>query len=244
MKLKTNLSCHNITRYCSTRRFMWVMFRGCFLLLNPLCSPTATFLLQSWDLILWIFLLGNFSLFFPSKARHFQAEQCFLDSWRGCRKSPLLCAAAHGKTRGLKSGSSRFGQHRIGLDPQGRASNGIGESSVSQHNRIHFLSEGISFYGLYILSKTSFSCQPCPVKLILSNYSSPDQELQPTIPASLMLASVSRISPFLLEILNQSWACVINPAEAKLWSRIHAAQNFQAVSSNYGSLYKHNEKKV
>lgn len=79
------------------------------------------------------------------------------------------------------------------------------------------------------------------MKFILRNYSLPDQELQPTIPVSLMLASVSRTSPFWLEILNQSWACFVNLAEANLCSRIYAAQNFQVVG---GSLHKHSKKKV
>lgn len=71
--------------------------------------------------------------------------------------------------------------------------------------------------------------------------SPPDQEPQPTFPVSLMLASVPRTSPFLLEISNQSWACFLNPAEANLGSRINAAQNFQVVS---GSLHKHSKKEV
>lgn len=158
---------------------------------------------------------------------------------------PLLWAAALlGETRGLKSGSSRFGKCRTGLGPQHRASNRHSNSSLSQHNRMHLLSEDISFFGIYILSKTSFSCQSCPIKLILCNCSSLDQELQPAIPVSLMLAPVSRVSSLLLEILNQSWVCFVNPAEANLWSRIYAAQDFQVVSSSCGSPHKCCKKKV
>lgn len=159
----------------------------------------------------------------------------------GCRKRALYSVQQHylEKQEGWSQDAAVWAVQDWAGSPELPA--GIVDSSVAQHNRIHLLSEDISFYGTYMLSKTSFNC---PMKLILCNYSSLDQELQPTIPASLRLASVSRISPFLIEILNHSWACFVNPAEANLWSRTDEAPNFQDVSTSYSFLHKCSNKKV
>lgn len=164
----------------------------------------------------------------------------------GCRKRALYFVQQHHleKQEGWSQDPAGLDSAGPGWGPSTGLPASFADSSVSQHNRIHLLSEDISFYGIYIPSKTSFSCQSCPVKLILCKCSSPDQELQPAIPVSLILALVSRISPFLLEILSQNWVSSVNPAEANLWSRTFAAQNLQVVSSSCSSLHKHSKKKV
>lgn len=148
-------------------------FRGCFLLLNPHCSPTATFLLWHWDLILWIFLLGNSSLLPPSQAGDFQTGWCFLDSWHcECRRRALYSVQQHcqEKQEGWGQDPGGLGSTGLGWAPSTGLPAGIADSSVSQHNRIHLLAADISFCATDILPKTSLGCQSCPMKLILCNY--------------------------------------------------------------------------
>ena len=200
LKLKTNISCHNTTRYCSTCSFRWdrVSESVSFLLCPPLLSHCSIFCCGAgtW---LWIFCWEALPSSSPQRHGIFKLTRDLfwtphtVDSGE---ESPVLqlCSntalTASGKTEGWSQEPAGLGSAAPDWGLSTANSTSIAESSASQQNTICLLSADISYYGIGILSMINLSCESFPVKLTYISTSSPDQELQPTFLVSLMLSLI------------------------------------------------------